>query len=103
MPRVTLVHSVKPRPHHRSFSGMGWNCGRYIAMTRGACESCTSRETGGCSLIWKLFRLKTRRGADVSDPVSLTPVVLPAHKNLDELRFNSLPLVTLVDHGGRET
>ena len=26
--RATFVHSVKPGPHHSSFSGMGWNCGR---------------------------------------------------------------------------
>ena len=27
-PRTTLVHSVNPSPHHASFSGIGWNCGR---------------------------------------------------------------------------
>ena len=30
---MTLVHSVKPRPHQVSFSGMGWNCGRTCART----------------------------------------------------------------------
>ena len=26
--RTTLRHSVNPLPHHASFSGIGWNCGR---------------------------------------------------------------------------
>ena len=26
--RATLRHSVKPWPHHSSFSGIGWNWGR---------------------------------------------------------------------------
>ena len=29
-----LFSDVKPFPHHLSFSGMGWNCGRCMAMGR---------------------------------------------------------------------
>ena len=33
---VAVVHSVKPFPQNSSFSGIGWNWGRYSAITRAA-------------------------------------------------------------------